>query len=63
VPNIGSARQFGRRAAPHHAAARARVNPMIERLARELHAIAEGRPPKRWKTPPADVVPTLGFCS
>jgi 5,5'-dehydrodivanillate O-demethylase len=30
-------------------------------LARELTAIAEGRPPKRWTTPPADVVPTLGF--
>ena len=30
-------------------------------LARELRAIAEGRPPKRWKTPPAEVVPTLGF--
>jgi 5,5'-dehydrodivanillate O-demethylase len=30
-------------------------------LARELRAIAEGRKPKRWKTPPADVVPTLGF--
>jgi hypothetical protein len=30
-------------------------------LARELRAIADGRPPKRWKTPPPDVVPTLGF--
>ena len=30
-------------------------------LARELRAFAEGRAPKRWKTPPADVVPTLGF--
>jgi 5,5'-dehydrodivanillate O-demethylase len=30
-------------------------------LARELHAIADGRKPKRWTTPPADVVPTLGF--
>jgi 5,5'-dehydrodivanillate O-demethylase oxygenase subunit len=30
-------------------------------LARELRAIAEGRPAKRWKTPPADIVPTLGF--
>src|SRR5215471_9739039 len=30
-------------------------------LSRELRAFAEGRPPKRWKTPPADVVPTLGF--
>ena len=30
-------------------------------LARELRAIAEERPAKRWKTPPADVVPTLGF--
>lgn len=30
-------------------------------LARELRAIAEARAPKRWKTPPADVVPTLGF--
>jgi 5,5'-dehydrodivanillate O-demethylase len=30
-------------------------------LARELRAIAEGRTPKRWMTPPADVVPTLGF--
>jgi 5,5'-dehydrodivanillate O-demethylase oxygenase subunit len=30
-------------------------------LARELRAIAEGRPRKRWKTPPPDVVPTLGF--
>jgi 5,5'-dehydrodivanillate O-demethylase len=30
-------------------------------LARELRTVAEGRKPKRWKTPPADVVPTLGF--
>ena len=30
-------------------------------LTRELQAIAEGRPAKAWKTPPADVVPTLGF--
>jgi hypothetical protein len=29
-------------------------------LARELRAIAEGRPPKTWTRPPADVVPTLG---
>ena len=29
-------------------------------LARELAAIAEGRPAKQWKTPPADVLPTLG---
>jgi len=30
-------------------------------LTRELRAIAEGRPSKRWQMPPADVVPTLGF--
>jgi 5,5'-dehydrodivanillate O-demethylase len=30
-------------------------------LARELRAIAEGRAAKRWKTPPAEIVPTLGF--
>ena len=30
-------------------------------LTRELRAIAEGRKPKKWKTPPADVKPTLGF--
>jgi hypothetical protein len=30
-------------------------------LARELRAIADGRPSKQWRTPPADVVPTLGF--
>ena len=30
-------------------------------LARELRLIAEGKPAKRWSTPPADVVPTLGF--
>jgi len=30
-------------------------------LARELRAIAEGRPPKKWQTPPAEIVPTLGF--
>jgi hypothetical protein len=30
-------------------------------LTRELHAIAEGRPAKEWKSPPADIVPTLGF--
>jgi 5,5'-dehydrodivanillate O-demethylase len=29
-------------------------------LARELRAIAEGRPAKKWQTPPADVLPTLG---
>ena len=30
-------------------------------LERELRLIAEGKPAKQWKTPPADVVPTLGF--
>jgi hypothetical protein len=30
-------------------------------LARELRAFAEGRAPKRWKTPSAEIVPTLGF--
>jgi 5,5'-dehydrodivanillate O-demethylase oxygenase subunit len=30
-------------------------------LARELRAFAENRAAKNWKTPPADVVPTLGF--
>jgi len=30
-------------------------------LVRELRAIAEGRPAKKWQMPPADVVPTLGF--
>jgi 5,5'-dehydrodivanillate O-demethylase len=30
-------------------------------LARELRLIAEGKPGKRWKTLPTDVVPTLGF--
>ena len=30
-------------------------------LARELQAFAEGRATKRWKTPPPDIVPTLGF--
>ncbi len=30
-------------------------------LTRELKAIAEGRKPKKWKTPPADIEPTLGF--
>ena len=30
-------------------------------LARELGAIAESRPAKRWSVPPTDVVPTLGF--
>jgi 5,5'-dehydrodivanillate O-demethylase len=30
-------------------------------LTREFRAIADGRPAKRWTTPPADVVPTLGF--
>lgn len=30
-------------------------------LARELRAIAEGRPAKRWTPAPASVVPTLGF--
>ena len=29
-------------------------------LARELTAIAEGRPTKKWKTPPGDVLPVLG---
>src|SRR5208337_1782691 len=29
-------------------------------LRRELRLIAEGRPAKVWKTPPADVVPILG---
>jgi 5,5'-dehydrodivanillate O-demethylase oxygenase subunit len=29
-------------------------------LARELRAIAEGRPAKKWKTPPADVLPIIG---
>jgi len=30
-------------------------------LARELRAFAEHRAPKRWQTPPPEVVPTLGF--
>jgi hypothetical protein len=30
-------------------------------LARELRAIAEGHPPKKWQTPPRNIVPTLGF--
>src|SRR5439155_2792681 len=30
-------------------------------LARELAAIAEGRPGKKWSVAPAEVVPTLGF--
>jgi 5,5'-dehydrodivanillate O-demethylase oxygenase subunit len=30
-------------------------------LTRELRAIAEGCPSKKWQTPPADIVPTLGF--
>ena len=30
-------------------------------LSRELRAIADGREPKRWAPPPADVQPTLGF--
>lgn len=29
-------------------------------LARELRLFAEGRPTKKWKTPPADVVPVMG---
>jgi hypothetical protein len=29
-------------------------------LARELRAIAEDRPGKKWKTPPADVLPVIG---
>jgi 5,5'-dehydrodivanillate O-demethylase len=30
-------------------------------LARELRLIAEGKPAKRWTTPPADVVPIVGI--
>jgi 5,5'-dehydrodivanillate O-demethylase len=30
-------------------------------LAREMRLIAEGKPSKRWQTPPADVVPIVGF--
>jgi 5,5'-dehydrodivanillate O-demethylase oxygenase subunit len=30
-------------------------------LTRELRAIAAGQAPKKWSTPPASVVPTLGF--
>ncbi|MFN2645194.1 MAG: hypothetical protein ABR570_09405 [Burkholderiales bacterium] len=30
-------------------------------LARELAAIAEGRPRKKWRVAPPGVVPTLGF--
>ncbi|HET7197223.1 MAG TPA: hypothetical protein VFI86_01030, partial [Burkholderiales bacterium] len=29
-------------------------------LAREMAAIAEGRPAKKWRTPPADVLPVIG---
>lgn len=29
-------------------------------LSREFRAIAEGRQPKQWKTPPQDVIPILG---
>jgi 5,5'-dehydrodivanillate O-demethylase len=30
-------------------------------LSRELRALADGRPLKQWQTPPADLIPTLGF--
>ncbi|MGZ5834620.1 MAG: Rieske 2Fe-2S domain-containing protein [Xanthobacteraceae bacterium] len=30
-------------------------------LEREMRLIAEGKPGKQWKTPPADVVPQIGF--
>ena len=30
-------------------------------LARELRLIAEGRQPKRWSVPPADIVPVVGI--
>jgi hypothetical protein len=30
-------------------------------LARELRLITEGKPHKRWTTPPADVVPIVGI--
>ena len=30
-------------------------------LMREMQALAEGTPVKRWQKPPADVLPTLGF--
>lgn len=30
-------------------------------LTRELKLISEGKKPKKWKTPPADALPTLGF--
>src|SRR5260221_3824059 len=30
-------------------------------LARELRAIAAGRPPKRWKPPPAEMLPDIGI--
>ena len=29
-------------------------------LAREMEAIAQGRPAKKWRTPPADVLPVIG---
>jgi hypothetical protein len=29
-------------------------------LAREMTAIAEGKPAKKWRTPPADVLPIIG---
>jgi pilus assembly protein TadC len=29
-------------------------------LAREMAALAEGRPGKQWRTPPADVLPIIG---
>ena len=29
-------------------------------LAREMQAIAQGRPAKKWRTPPADVLPVIG---
>ena len=30
-------------------------------LARELRAIAEDRPTKKWRVAPTEVIPTLGF--
>ena len=55
------ARAASRIASTSGSGAPTRHHPVAAILARELRLIAEGRPHKRWKTPPADVVPIVGI--
>lgn len=61
MPRFGARKTGKVRQTLHYAPNLTRVIVLPLAGARELGAIADGRPAKRWQTPPADVAPPLGF--